>query len=111
MNAPTLFDDLNQYRPKPPAQAHSEPSVAAAERAAPTAGTLRAEVLDHIRKQGSYGATDEEIQYALLMNPSTQRPRRVELVRGGYVVAAATTRPTVSGRQATVWVATAKEIA
>jgi hypothetical protein len=48
------------------------------------------------------GATDEEMQLALGMNPSTQRPRRVELVRRGLVVEDGT-RQTASGRMATVW--------
>lgn len=52
------------------------------------------------------GATDEEMQLALGMNPSTQRPRRIELARRGLVVEAGT-RKTASGRMACVWQATA----
>ena len=48
------------------------------------------------------GLTDEEMQTRLGMNPSTQRPRRIELARRGLVVEAGT-RKTVSGRMATVW--------
>lgn len=48
------------------------------------------------------GATDEEIASALSLNPSTQRPRRIELVRRGLVVEGGTRR-TVSGRMASVW--------
>lgn len=48
------------------------------------------------------GATDEEMQLALGMNPSTQRPRRIELVRRGLVVEDGTRR-TSSGRNASVW--------
>jgi transcription initiation factor IIE alpha subunit len=48
------------------------------------------------------GLTDEEIQTRLGMNPSTQRPRRIELARRGLVVEAGTRR-TASGRMATVW--------
>jgi hypothetical protein len=52
------------------------------------------------------GLTDEEMQHKLGMNPSTQRPRRIELARRGLVVEAGT-RQTASGRMATVWQATA----
>jgi hypothetical protein len=48
------------------------------------------------------GLTDEEQQTRLGMNPSTQRPRRIELARRGLVVEAGT-RKTASGRMATVW--------
>jgi DNA-binding IclR family transcriptional regulator len=48
------------------------------------------------------GLTDEEVQRRLDMNPSTQRPRRIELARRGLVVEAGTRR-TASGRMATVW--------
>ncbi len=48
------------------------------------------------------GLTDEEQQRLLGMNPSTQRPRRIELARRGLVVEAGTRR-TASGRMATVW--------
>jgi hypothetical protein len=48
------------------------------------------------------GLTDEEMQRRLEMNPSTQRPRRIELARRGLVVECGTRR-TSSGRMATVW--------
>ena len=89
----------------PPAQPRSPTSVRAAESIAPTAGTLRAEVLAYIAGRGVEGATDEEVQVGLGMNPSTQRPRRVELVNKGKVVDSGQTRATRSGRQAVVWTA------
>jgi hypothetical protein len=42
------------------------------------------------------------MQLALGMNPSTQRPRRIELERRGLVVKDGT-RKTSSGRMAVVW--------
>jgi hypothetical protein len=51
------------------------------------------------------GATDEEIQHELQMNPSTQRPRRIELVEAKLVLDSTMKRPTSSGRQAVVWIA------
>jgi transcription initiation factor IIE alpha subunit len=47
-------------------------------------------------------STDEEISIELGMNPSTVRPRRIELARRG-LLAEAGTRRTASGRMATVW--------
>lgn len=86
-----------------PAQKHSATSVAAAHRVA-SAAALRAQVLEYLRERVD-GATDEEIQTALSMGGSTQRPRRVELVNRGLVHDSGRTRRTTSGRQAVVWVA------
>jgi hypothetical protein len=89
-----------------PSQRHSPTSIAAAEAAKPTAETYRLAVLLWLRHKGVLGGTDEEIQSALVMNQNTQRPRRVELVRMGLVKDSGRTRPTRSGRQAVVWIAT-----
>lgn len=102
---PPTPEEVAKARRSQPAIAKSETSRAAAARIAPVAGTLRWNVYEYIRQSGLYGATDEEIQVALCMEPSTQRPRRVELVDGGFVVKAAFTRKTISGRAASVWVA------
>lgn len=87
-----------------PFQKHSETSQAAAISIAPDANNLRAAVLRYIAGRGDDGATDEEVQDALEMNPSTQRPRRVELVRMGVVEDSGRRRKTKGGRQATVWI-------
>ncbi len=87
-----------------PRVAGSDTSAAAAELIEPTAGTLRHRVLSFLRERDNYGATDDETQLALSMNPSTQRPRRIELVRAGLVWDSNRRRPTTSGRQAAVWV-------
>jgi hypothetical protein len=63
-------------------------------------------VLDLLRDVLPHGLTDEQMQTYLGMNPSTQRPRRIELVRSGLVVDSGFKRPTRSGRDATVWRAT-----
>lgn len=70
----------------------------------PSAPTLRARVLELLQKFGRVGMTDEQMQIALQMNPSTERPRRLELVAAGLVMDSGRTRKTVSGRKATVWV-------
>jgi predicted ArsR family transcriptional regulator len=86
-----------------PYQAHSQTSAQAAARIAPSAGSLRALVLAAIKALGPM--TDEEIAELCHLNPSTARPRRLELQRAGLVVADGT-KPTRSGRQATIWRAT-----
>lgn len=88
-------------------QKHSDTSKAAAIAALETSDTQRARVFAFIRSRGNYGATDDECQDALDMNPSTQRPRRVELVDDlGVVCDSGSRRPTKSGRGAVVWMAT-----
>lgn len=85
-----------------PFQDHSKTSRAAANAVAYCLGALQSAVLEYITSCGANGATDEEIQSALSLNPSTQRPRRIELVRKGLVVAHGE-RKTRSNRAATVW--------
>lgn len=87
-----------------PFQKHSPTSREAAQGARPVAGLLRENVLAFIRSRGEEGATDQEIQEALALDPSTQRPRRVELVQAGLVWNSGKTRKTRSGREAVVWV-------
>ena len=86
-----------------PYQKHSRTSKAAAASAKPVAKSLREQVLAYLIAQGDWGATDDEIQSALKMNPSTQRPRRVELVRLGLVEDSGSARETRAGRYAVVW--------
>jgi hypothetical protein len=83
----------------------SETSRAAAVSVAPRLNELQGVVMSYIAGRGSRGATDEEITRDLKMNPSTARPRRIELVEMGKIRSSGRTRPTVSGRSATVWVA------
>lgn len=88
-----------------PFQGHSATSREAAERIVPDLGRLRAEVLAYLHTRGALGATDDEMQVALAMNPSTQRPRRIELVARGLVQShPSLKRPTRTGRSAVVWV-------
>ena len=85
-----------------PYQRHSDTSKTAAGRAKPDSATLRKRVLNLLRATPR-GLTDEEIAEALGMNPSTQRPRRIELVTALMVRDSGVTRPTKSGRAAVVW--------
>lgn len=84
----------------PPAQRHSAESVGAAGAIKMSAGTLRARVYELLSERGPM--TDEEMQDALGMNPSTQRPRRIELWKAGKVTKCGR-RATRSGRQAALW--------
>ena len=88
-----------------PHQAHSETSRAAAVEIAGKAGTLRRIVYDYLTMRGEHGATDAEMQEALDMAGSTQRPRRVRLCELFLVEDSGRTRAGESGRSAVVWVA------
>lgn len=83
-----------------PFQAHSETSRQAAVRGAAAAESLRQKVYDYLLLWGP--STDKEIQEGLHMDGSTQRPRRIELMRAG-LVAERCRRMQPNGRKATVW--------
>lgn len=89
---PTLFDQL-------PAQP-TETSRAAAKSMAKRAASLRTQVFEFIRDHGP--CTDEEIANALRLNPSTARPRRIELVKADIVIPVGLAA-TASGHKATTW--------
>jgi hypothetical protein len=94
--------DLWKAAARAPAQKHSATSVAAAEWLdGNTLNKLQRAVLELLRSEAA-GLTDEEMASRLGMNPSTQRPRRIELAKRGLVVKAGT-RKTASGRSADVW--------
>lgn len=84
-----------------PYVSHSEPSREAADAIKPSVSGLRKRVLTFLERNGA--ATDEEMQDALEMNPSTQRPRRIELVAAGLVRDTGRTKKTRAGRNATLW--------
>jgi hypothetical protein len=84
---------------------------AAALAAEPRSGTNRRAVLDAVaavaRDVRTVGLTDVEIQRATGLNPNSARPRRVELVDGGWLADSGVTREH-HGREHTVWVLTDK---
>ena len=94
------------YRGMPPHQRHSDTSYEAALRILGTAQTKRGRVYRYIRDRKQLGATDEEIQFTLNMDPNTERPRRRELQIGKFIVDSGDRRLTRSGRKAVVWVST-----
>jgi hypothetical protein len=68
-----------------PYQKHSETSRQAAAKATYCADTQRARILGYIESCGDVGATDKEIQRALELDGSTERPRRIELCQGEHI--------------------------
>lgn len=85
-----------------PAQRHSVTSIESAKQIEPHLGPLQTKVLECL-KRWPEGLTDLEIQDALGMDPSTERPRRGELERKKLIKNSGRTRATRSGRQAVVW--------
>lgn len=67
-----------------------------------TLSGMQRRLFEFIRDRGEEGATDEECQRELGMNPSTQRPRRGELEDAGLIVKSGA-RLTSSRRRAAVW--------
>jgi hypothetical protein len=99
---PPIEEGLALFSQRPPAVPGSVTSAMAADLlGTATLNAMQRRVLELLR-ENPHGLTDEEQQAALAMNPSTQRPRRIELVRRGFVVEDGA-RKTSSGRMATVW--------
>lgn len=102
--------DAAAYLPDPSApgvqlrSGASDTETAAAWAALPGSGTQRRDVLDALSSSGDAGLCDHEIAEALSMNPSSVRPRRGELVSGGWVEDSGLRRRTPSGADAAVWV-------
>ena len=97
----TFQDAVGKYQ----RTGQSPTSRVAAVEAVPLTGSKRGDVFWFIKRRSDFGATDEEIQRGTGMNPSTQRPRRVELVDAGLIRDSGRTRMTSSRRAAVVWVA------
>jgi len=98
--------DLPLFVQRAPSVNGSITSAKAADSLSPTTlNAMQRRVLELLQATPD-GLTDEEQQRLLEMNPSTQRPRRIELARRGLVVEAGTRR-TASGRMAVVWKSTA----
>jgi len=88
-------------RPAPSVRGSATSAAAADSMDRSTLNRLQRLIYDYLRDCPD-GATDEEIAHACGMNPSTARPRRIELARRGLVVEAGEKR-TRSGRRATSW--------
>lgn len=92
-----VFDD-------PPAQRASLTSVAAGEAIRPVVTRLRAKVLQALYVGGPL--TDERIALTAGLNPSTERPRRIECLEAGWIRQSETDGLTAAGRRAAQWVIT-----
>jgi hypothetical protein len=90
-----------------PWQIHSATSLQAAKSMKNQAENLREIVFTAIANE-PLGLTDLELEEATGIKGSTVRPRRVELQRAGRIFSMGT-RPTPSGRRATIWVAKIRE--
>lgn len=71
-----------------------------------TGKNQRGILLRHLFEREERGSTDAYMQDHLKMGASSQRPRRVELVRMGLVQDSGRTRTLANGREATVWTLT-----
>ncbi len=89
---------------------HRDTAREAALLIAPKTGTQRETILqllvDHFAEQG-HGLADPEIVEWTGLVPNTVRPRRVELVEGGWVMPGFETK-VINGREHIVWVPTRK---
>lgn len=88
---------------------HPETAQEAAKAIRLRSGTQRATVLLELLQADLktwHGMSDEELQRTLRMGASSERPRRVELVRMGFVVDSGKRVPTMSGMEAIVWTIT-----
>ena len=93
--------DLPLFAARAPSVRGSATSAAAADSLdESTLNRLHRLVLAWLAENGP--ATDEEIIAGTGLNPSTARPRRIELARAGMVVEAGE-KKTKSGRKATAW--------
>lgn len=80
----------------------------AALKATPRSGTTRRNVLLAIIEARPGGLCDDEIAHAVHLSPNTVRPRRLELVEGGWLVAGNREAVTDYGNKAIAWVPTEK---
>lgn len=87
-----------------PAQEHSETSKAAARSITTFRHRDRVRVYQAFQAAGFTGLTDEELIATTGLPANTARPRRIDLVKENLVVDSSRTRPTRSGRSASVWV-------
>lgn len=74
----------------------------------PRSGTQRMEILAEVARLGPM--TDEGIQKSLHMNANTERPRRLELVEGGWLEDSGYKGATDCGQFAVKWQLTKKAV-
>jgi hypothetical protein len=83
---------------------HGDTAKAAAQSIKLRSGTQRAAVLIELyMARHTVGMSDEVLQAVLGLGASSERPRRVELCRMGFVEDSGKRVPTSTGREAVVW--------
>ena len=95
----------NLFDPIPPYQSHSITSIDAARSVVGRTSKPREAILRLLKNSQ---LTDESIATMLKMNPSTERPRRIELAKAGLIKPIGEAL-TASGRKAVVWTAALEE--
>lgn len=85
-----------------------ETSRLAALQVTPKTGTLRAAALRAVVAAAWRGLTDDELCASIGRSPNSVRPRRVELVEGGFIIDSGLRRPSNYGNASIVWIATNK---
>lgn len=79
-------------------------------KARPKIGTQRDRILKYVIACLDYGATDDEISADLCIPANSVRPRRVELVEGGWIHDSGKLRKNGFGNSCIVWVRTQKSV-
>lgn len=95
--APMTQQDLFH---QPPAQRHSDTSIAAGESIKPSLAYLQGRVYEAIKEHGCL--TDEQITKVTGIPANSSRPRRVELADAGMIVVVGKSK-NASGRHAKAW--------
>ena len=108
---PTLFDPGLPDPTRPDAQLAANPqptSVKAALAVFPKSGTQRYRILAAVVAADGAGLTDAQIQAKTGISESSERPRRGELVEGGWLEDTGVTREYGGHGEAIVWALTEK---
>lgn len=89
-------------------------SIAAAESMRPHAAAIRQRVFDFIQSRGHFGSTCDECEMAMDLSHQCCSARITDLhaprIGPARLIDSGRTRPTRSGRQATVWIAFLKPV-
>jgi hypothetical protein len=101
----TIADGVEVYRTAPAVRGSATSQAAAVAMTPRRMSATKERILAFIRRRPD-GATDEEIAEGLGLNPSTARPRRIEMAGDGLIVQAGK-RKTKADNDAAVWKATA----
>ena len=102
---PALFNPDPEPAPFESHQIHAQTSIDAGHSIRSIKGHQQRKVYNAIRSYGLTGITAQQVGIVLEMSGDSVRPRIVELMAQGLIEEAGT-RPTKSGRQASIYVVT-----